>query len=105
MLHVNLTHQETAQSCQDVWKLGVDFALWVINKKDKTMMWFNDLRLLPADGSFVPVSTCAEVLLLGPSDLLESAHVGSEREGRWGTETVRVAAVRGRAGERGCGRP
>lgn len=37
------------------------------------------LRLLAADGSFVPVPACAEVLLFGPHDLLQGAHVGPGR--------------------------
>lgn len=34
------------------------------------------LRLLAADGSFVPVPARAEVLLFGPHDLLQGAHIG-----------------------------
>lgn len=40
------------------------------------------LRLPAADGAFVPVPTRAEVLLLGPGNLLQGAHVGSVRA-RW----------------------
>lgn len=39
------------------------------------------LRLLATDGSLVPVSASAEILLLGPHDLLESAYIGPVMEG------------------------
>lgn len=48
-----------------------------------------DLRLLAADGAFIPVPTCAEVLLFSPHDLLQSAHIGSVRARRRG-ERVQV---------------
>lgn len=37
------------------------------------------LRPPAADGAFVPVPTRAEVLLLGPGNPLQGAHVGSVR--------------------------
>lgn len=52
-----------------------------------------DLRLLAADGAFVPVPTRAEVLLLGPHDLLQGAHIGPVKRGsekqRWRREKGR----------------
>lgn len=54
---------------------GDSFALW-------TFEVLLDLRLLAADGAFVPVPTRAEVLLLGPHDLLQGAHIGPVRRGR-----------------------
>lgn len=40
-----------------------------------------DLRLLATDGAFVPVPTCAEILLFRAHDLLQGAHIGSVRDG------------------------
>lgn len=40
-----------------------------------------DLRLLAADGAFVPVPACAEVLLFSAHDLLQRAHIGSGGKG------------------------
>lgn len=36
------------------------------------------LRFLSTDGPLVPIATSAEVLLLGPHDLLQRAHIGSD---------------------------
>lgn len=57
----------------------------------------SSLRLLAADGSFVPVPTRAEVLLFGPHDLLQRAHVGP---GRGGPRTEHEMQEGGGQGER-----
>lgn len=37
-------------------------------------------RFLSADGPLVPVTTSTKVLLLGPHDLLECTHIGSDKK-------------------------
>lgn len=57
------------------------------DRKTEINLSTKDLRLLSTDGAFVPVPTCAEVLLFSPHDLLQSAHIGSMRErGEGGVE-------------------
>lgn len=70
----------------------------------------HDLRLLATDGAFVPIPTCAEILLLAAQDLLQSTHIGPRRGGTGkgeGDEGVkrkmRSKWGRGRAGEAECG--
>lgn len=54
----------------------------IFNDQKSIQPFAQDLRLLAADGAFVPVPACAEVLLFSPEDLLQSAHIGSVRGGR-----------------------
>ena len=50
-----------------------------IVKQEKQLV---HLRFLSTDGASVPITTSAEVLLLGPHDLLERADIGSDEKGR-----------------------
>lgn len=52
-------------------------------KKEEQLWAFGNikqhLRFLSTDGPLVPITTSAEVLLLGSHDLLERADIGSDR--------------------------